>query len=97
MTENTFDTYCRDDLPESIKSQLPKDNWWDRIFNLFILAKRPLTIDELLVGYYRQYGVVYNKQTLANNIWQLTKRHGGRVEKIKGKKGLYKLKEKTND
>lgn len=69
MTENTFDTYCRDDLPESIKSQLSKDNWWDRILNLFILAKRPLTIDELLVGYYRQYGVVYNKQTLANNIW----------------------------
>ena len=45
-----------------------------------------------MVGYYRKDGVAHNKMTLANYVWQLTKRHGCYIEKVKGKKGVYKCK-----
>lgn len=92
MTEDLFDIYFTDDLPEEIKSQLPKDCWQEQIIQLFVLANRPLSIDEVMVGYYRKYGVAHNKMTLANYVWQLTKRHGCHIEKVKGKKGVYKYK-----
>ena len=91
-TTNIFNIYYTEDLPEEITKQLPKDCWQEQIIKLFVLAGKPLSIDEVLVGCYRKYKTIYDKQTLANYVWQLTKRHGCVLEKVKGRKGVYQYK-----
>lgn len=97
--EDFFDIYNVDDLPEVIRKNLCRNenSWQSKILKLFDLVERPLSVDEIFVAYYRIYNEIIDKQKLANQIWQLTKRYGQYIEKVKGKKGLYMKRSVEND
>lgn len=62
-----FDLKNVEDLPEKIrdyvKEKEPKQTLYTMIVELFKIAKRPLTISEIMVGLYRKY----NKQIKYNS------------------------------
>lgn len=41
-----------------------------RVVNLLQMAKRPLTLDQLVVGYFRLYGVARTKKQMADRLFQ---------------------------
>lgn len=59
------------------------------LIELFKLADRPLTVDEIMVGAYRQYGRVWKRASLLSKLYRMTK--GGYVKSLSGKgnKGRY--------
>ena len=76
ITENIFDLTDVSDIPEEISSELVCDNFAQNILKLFELAGRNLTIDEITVGYYRQFNEIKTKR-------QIMGKHGSQNKKMK--------------
>lgn len=73
--ENIF-SLCGDDLPQSIKDQLiesPSKKLDDKVFSLFQIADR-LSINDVIVGLYRQYGIELTRPEANARLYRLTKR-----------------------
>lgn len=63
------------------------------ILELFKLADRLLSVDELTVGYYRKYGKPFKtKAQIMNKVYKMSQNHIYGIESVKGRKGVYKLK-----
>lgn len=80
------------DLPEELRSELPttlKDELEIQIIECFIDLEGIANIDEILVFLYRKYGVIQKRAFLASKIYRMVKSRS--LEKIKGKKGIYRL------
>ena len=60
------------------------------IVKLFKLANRPLTIDELTVGYYRSFKPYLTRRQILLMVEHMTKRPIYGIEKIS--RGIYQLK-----
>lgn len=88
--KDIFDTQRVDDLPENLKSGL-KTGFGDKILRLFEMAERPLTIDELTVGYYRMFGGSTNRQSMMAKLYILAREPSSKIESCG--KGIYRVKE----
>lgn len=56
--------------------------------------KNPLFVQEVMLGYYRQYGEIKKRNYILGKLYRLSKK--GYLEAT-GKKGQYKIKEPHND
>jgi hypothetical protein len=77
-------------IPEELEKELgTEDNKEERrIMQLFTTAKRPLTVNEVLVGYYNLFGEVKKRRYIVSKLYRLAKNK--KLEKAK-KKGQYVL------
>lgn len=65
------------------------------IVKLFKLANRPLTIDELVVGYYRSFKPHLTRRQITQMVGDMVRKPIYGVEKIS--RGTYQLKRNDND
>lgn len=102
MTEETelFNTERIDDLPPEMQQQVGKgrlDTFERQIIDLFEIAGRPLSIDEVMVALYRKYKVEKKRRQVLNKLYQMSSsKSGATIETIQGKKGIYQLNRKEN-
>jgi hypothetical protein len=87
--KNIFSLEDLSDLDDEVRSQLQaKTSNDDRILRLFKL-KDPLSIDEIIVGLARQFGIKKKRTYVINRLYGLAQ--SNYVKKVEGKKGIYKL------
>lgn len=94
-TTNIFDMKNLDDLPDSVKEGISSNAYTEKIIKLFRMAKRPLTIDEVTVAYYRVYKEVRTRRQINSKLYGLTKAVRPLLERSAiGRRGFYSLREK---
>jgi predicted transcriptional regulator len=87
-----FDLSNIEDLPSNLVGQLKlASEIDDKVLNLFSMAKSPLNLTQLLVGFYRQYNEEKTRNYMMTLCYRLVKK--GFLEKT-GKKGEYIITEK---
>lgn len=85
-----FDVVDLSDIKHNIGVGVNKKH--ENIAELLRLAKRPLTIDELTVGYYRKYGKSFlTKRQMTLMVYQLARRNAYGIQSVG--RGVYKLKD----
>lgn len=91
MDSNIFDLENISDLGENVTSQLKVSSISKndrKILDLFEI-KNTLSIDEIIVGLARKYELSKERSWVSNRLYSLSKSR--KLEKIKGKKGIYRL------
>lgn len=97
MNDNLFDLNNLIDIPKEIKKDLNSDEYAKRIIELFNIAKRPLSVDEITVGYFRKFNMSEEdseqktKRQLNVKLYNMSREKKPLIEAVKGKKGIYKL------
>ena len=96
MTEtNIFDLTNVDDIPENVKKDINIDLFAKRIIELFVLADRDLSIDEITVAYYRRYkdddSEVKTKKQIMSKLYNMSRERNSQIKSVEGKKGIYTL------
>lgn len=79
-----------DDLPNEVKSNLAcleKNRIDNLLIDLLTIAKRPLTLNELIVGLYRKYNVQIDRAKLTAKLYRMV----ANKRVIKPTKTLYAL------
>lgn len=96
-----FDLSSIDDIPEKVKEGISIDIFAVRIIELFEIAKRPLNVDELTVGYYRKFHSVdeegKTKRQITVKVYNMSKEKNCKIKSVTGKKGVYELKQSTTE
>ena len=87
MTKNIFDLTDVSDVPAEISSELICDNFAQNILKLFELAGRNLTIDEVTVGYYRQFKEIKTKRQIMVKLYSMARE--AKIRSIPNLKGVY--------
>lgn len=90
MKENLFDLSKTDDLPEKIKEKLrriPVRKDAKKLLDLFKI-KQTLSIDEIIVGLYRQYKMEKSRTWIHSTLYNLSRKEI--LKKVEGTKGVYK-------
>lgn len=93
-----FDLTDLTEIPDTLKQDLVKDEFAERLMMLLNKAERPLNFDELTVGYYRLFCKDSNeelktKKQIMTKIYNMSRGRNSRIEAVPHKKGLYRLKE----
>lgn len=89
MTENIFDLTDISDIPAEISSELICDNFAQNILKLFNKAGRNLTIDEVTVGYYRQFKEIKTKRQIMVKLYSMARARNAKIRSIPNLKGVY--------
>ena len=89
MTENIFDLTDVSDIPEEISTELSHDVFAQNILTLFNKAGRNLTIDEITVGYYRQFNVIKTKRQIMVKLYSMARAKEAKIRSIPNLKGVY--------
>ena len=89
MTKNIFDLTDVSDVPAEISSELICDNFAQNILKLFELAGRNLTIDEVTVGYYRQFKEIKTKRQIMVKLYSMARAKKAKIRSIPNLKGVY--------
>ncbi len=102
MTEtNIFDLTNVDDIPENVKKDINIDLFAKRIIELFVLADRDLSIDEITVAYYRRYkdddSEVKTKKQIMSKLYNMSRERNSQIKSVEGKKGIYTLCKECDD
>ena len=102
MTEtNIFDLTNVDDIPENVKKDINIDLFAKRIVELFVLANRDLSIDEITVAYYRKYkdddSDVKTKKQIMSKLYNMSRERNSQIKSVEGKKGIYALCKEKNE
>ena len=89
MAEDLFDLTNVDDLPEGLKEAITArrgnettSKFLEELSELFTLARRPLTISELLVAFYRKYNKVYKRHALMNYLYKYARQKDSGLKQI---------------
>lgn len=93
MAENLFDLNDLSDLPEDMRKDVESrrlDDFESKILDLFEIANRQLTIDEVMIALFRKFSLRKNRRQVMNKLYQMGNPKTGRL--ISVKKGVYKLK-----
>jgi hypothetical protein len=88
---NIFDLENKDDLPEYILKDLNSDKIGKRLIELFEIANRDLSLDEVTVGYYRRFKDKKTKDQLNAKLYNMSLLKKPFFTSVKGRKGIYKL------
>lgn len=92
--KNIFDLSDLSDLPQNVKSDLnilKRDNFENKIIDVFRRANRELTLDELTVGYYRLHDEEKERKQIMAKLYNMSRANQPAIKSIEGKKGIYKL------
>ena len=89
MTENIFDLTDVSDIPEEISAELSNDVFAQNILTLFNKAGRNLTIDEITVGYYRQFKEIKTKRQIMGKLYNMARAREAKIKSISQLKGVY--------
>ena len=89
MTENIFDLTDVSDIPSEISAELSNDNFAQNILKLFNKAGRNLTIDEVTVGYYRQFKEIKTKRQIMVKLYSMARARNAKIRSIPNLKGVY--------
>jgi len=77
-------------LPKELKNQLQicnLNNEEERILEIFELLEGYANIDEVMVGLYKRFNIIANRQLITNRLYRMKIK--GLLNKIAGKKGVY--------
>ena len=91
MTENIFDLTDVSDIPEEISAELSNDVFAQNILTLFNKAGRNLTIDEITVGYYRQFKEIKTKRQIMVKLYSMARARNAKIRSIPNLKGVYEV------
>lgn len=89
-----FDLSNIADLPEEIAKEmliLSRSAFERNIIEIFRMANCELEIDQITVAYYRLFKEVKNRNQIAVKLCNMAKIDKPQIERIKGKKGFYRL------
>jgi len=90
-----FDVFNISDIPAEI-GDIKKDSFANDIIELFKIAQRELSVDEVTVGYYRKFSVgekkpIKNKTQVMNKLYALSRDDSYPVFSVEKKKGVYNI------
>lgn len=93
--KNLFDLFDLSDIPTDL-GDIKNDEFSKDLLQLFELAGRELSVDEITVGYYRYFTIGQNrpkrtKTQIQNKVYKLSKDISAPIVSVGGKKGIYKL------
>ena len=89
MTENIFDLTDVSDIPEEISAELTYDVFFFFFLKLFNEAGRNLTINEITVGYYRQFNEIKTKRQIMVKLYSMARARNAKIRSIPNLKGVY--------
>ena len=89
MTENIFDLTDVSDIPAEISTDLTNGVFAQNILKLFNKAGRNLTIDEITVGYYRQFKEIKTKRQIMVKLYSMARAKKAKIRPIPNHKGVY--------
>ena len=89
MTENIFDLIDISDIPDEISTDLNYDVFAQNILTLFNKAGRNLTVDEITVGYYRQFKEIKTKRQIMVKLYSMARARKAKIRSIPNLKGVY--------
>ena len=91
MTENIFDLTDVSDIPDEISTELNCDVFAQNILTLFNKAGRNLTVDEITVGYYRQFKEIKTKRQIMVKLYSMARARNAKIRSIPNLKGVYEV------
>lgn len=77
-----------------IKSELnvmKRDDFENKIIEVFRKANRDLTLDEVTVGYFRLHNEQKERKQIMSKLYNMSRSTRPAIESIAGKKGVYRL------
>ena len=89
MTENIFNLTDVSDVPAEISSELSYDKFAQNILKLFELAGRNLDINEVTVGYYRQFKEVETKKQIMAKLSNMARGKNPKIKSVGQGRGVY--------
>lgn len=89
MKENIFDLTDVSDIPAEISAELSNGVFAQNILKLFNKAGRNLTIDEITVGYYRQFKEIKTKRQIMVKLYSMARARNAKIRSIPNLKGVY--------
>ena len=84
-----FDLTDVSDIPDEISKELNCDVFAQNILTLFNKAGRNLTINEITVGYYRQFKEIKTKQQIMVKLYNMARARKANIKSIPNFKGVY--------
>ena len=91
MTENIFDLTDVSDIPEEISAELSNDVFAQNILKLFKEAGRKLTVDEITVGYYRQFKEIKTKRQIMVKLYSMARARNAKIRSMPNRKAVYEV------
>ena len=83
------------DLPESLVKQIPAariDDLEREIIDVVkIRFEGVASVDEVLVGLYRQTGIVHDRKKIAGKLYRMVQSRPPLLQSVEGKRGVYRL------
>lgn len=89
MTENIFNLTDISDIPDEISTDLNCDDFGRNILTLFNKAGRNLSVDEITVGYYRQFNEIKTKRQIMVKLYNMARARRAKIRSIPNHKGVY--------
>lgn len=90
-----FDLTNVDDIPDEVKEGIVVDIVATRILELFKIARRDLSIDEITVAYYRKFkdedDDLKTKKQIMGKVYNMSRERNAKIKSVEGKKGVYTL------
>lgn len=89
---NYFDLQDVSDLPDEIKNGLNDDCFSNQILELFDIAQRDLSVDEVTVAYFRKFGEPKTKKQIMSKLYNMSRIANPKIVSVKKQKGVYRRK-----
>ena len=89
MKENIFDLTDVSDIPDEISTELSCDVFAQNILTLFNKAGRNLNVNEITVGYYRQFNEIKTKRQITVKLYSMARARRAKIKSIPKLKGVY--------
>ena len=89
ITQNIFDLTDISDIPAKMSTDLRRDVFAQNILKLFNKAGRNLTIDEVTVGYYRQFKEIKTKRQIMGKLYSMARARNAKIRSIPNLKSVY--------
>lgn len=87
-----FDVCNVDDIPDEIRNGLNEVLFAKQILELFDIAKRDLSVDEITVGYFRKFGEAKTKKQIMGKLYNMARAVNPKIVSVNGRKGVYRRK-----
>ena len=91
--QNIFDLNDVSDIPSEIKNDLNRDIFGEQIIELFKIAQRELSVDEVTVGYFRKFKEAKTKKQIMTKLYNMSRDDLSLVRSVSGRKGVYCIKQ----
>lgn len=85
-----FDVCNVDDIPDIIKKDLNETLFSKQILELFDIAKRDLSVDEITVAYFRKFGEAKTKKQIMGKLYNMARVINPKIISASGRKGVYR-------